>query len=455
MRTSTNTPPATRPQKSGTFKGDLPLKLFALAFGGFLGLALLKFPNPAVVEHLIAAPTNGWEWALMAWPVRFAYPLMGVLVLVGLALLRWPAQVSKLSALLPMAWLLWVGLSASQTIDAKVTGITLVHFGLCVACFYVGLLVVGRLRQPGWFFLGLIGAFLVVLATGWEQHFGGLQATRTNYWLYIYPTLKEPPSPELLKRMQSERIFSTLFYANSLAGALLLLTPFVLGLIADAKARFTGGARWLLGAVVGVGAAGCLVWSGSKSGWLLALGLAVVVLLRLPVQRRLKIVIVSLLLVAGVAGFAVRYLGFFQRGAPSVIERFNYWKAAAQNVAAHPVLGSGPGTFATVYKRLKPPEAEMARLVHNDYLQQASDSGCVAGVLFLATVSWVLVGTRRVWREDDWTTFGVWLGLAGFASQAVVEFGFYVPATGWCWFGFAGWLVAKTGLGFDNRKLLA
>jgi O-antigen ligase len=211
----------------------------------------------------------------------------------------------------------------------------------------------------------------------------------------------------------------------------------------------------LLGTIVGVGAAGCLVWSGSKAGWLLALGLAVVVLLRLPVQKRLKVAIVSLLLVAGVAGFAVRYLGFFKRGAPSVVERFNYWDAAAQNVAAHPVLGSGPGTFAIVYKRLKPPEAEMARLVHNDYLQQASDSGCMAGALFLATVGWVLVGTRKVWREGDWATFGVWLGLAGFAAQAVVEFGFYVPATGWCWFGLAGWLVVRAGLGFDNRKSLA
>ena len=35
--------------------------------------------NPAVVEHLIIAPTNGWEWAMTAWPARFAYPLLGLL----------------------------------------------------------------------------------------------------------------------------------------------------------------------------------------------------------------------------------------------------------------------------------------------------------------------------------------------------------------------------------------
>src|SRR5882762_1230035 len=121
-----------------------PLKLFALAFGGLLGLALLKFPNPAVVEHLIEAPTNGWEVALSGWPVRFAYPLFAVLILAGLALMRWPVSVPKLPTLLPVAWLLWVALSAGQTIDPKISRLVLVHFSLCVACFYLGLLIAGR-----------------------------------------------------------------------------------------------------------------------------------------------------------------------------------------------------------------------------------------------------------------------------------------------------------------------
>jgi O-antigen ligase len=432
-----------------------PLRIFALAFGGLLGLALLKFPNPAVVEHLIEAPTNAWEFALSGWPVRYAYPLFAILVLAGLALMRWVKTVPKLLALLPLAWLLWVILSAGQTIDPKVTRLTLVHFILCTTCFYLGLLIVGRLKGVGWFFGGVAGAFMLVLMTGFEQHFGGLEASRQNYWMYIYPTLKTPPPPELLKRMQSTRIFSTLFYANSLAGALLLITPLVLGLIADARARFTIGARWLLGAGVGVGAAGCLFWSGSKGGWLIALAMGVLVLLRLPVPRRVKVMVVSALLVAGVAGFTIRYLGFFQRGAPSVVQRFNYWNAALKNVAAHPWFGSGPGTFATVYARVKAPEAEMAKLTHNDYLQQASDSGLLAGILFIFMIGWVLIATRKVWQSGDWLTFGVWLGLAGFAIQSTVEFGLYVPATGWCWFGMAGWLTARnaaSGLTFDNPK---
>lgn len=453
MRTSSTKPTPARPPEGGTPDGGWPLKIFALAFGGFLGLSLLKFPNPPVVEHLITAPTNGWEWALMGWPVRFAYPLVTCLVLTGLALVRWPGHVSKLPALFPLAWFGWLLLSANGSIDPKISGLTLTHFGVGLVCFYIGLLVVGRLLRPGWLLGGLVASLLVVIAVGWEQHFGGLEASRKSFWLYVYPTLTEAPPPELLKRMEGGRIFSTLFYANSLAGALLLLTPVVLGLIADARRRFTLGARWLLGGGVATGAAACLVWSKSKGGWLLALGMAVVVLLRLPVRRQLKVGIVVLLLAAGVAGFVVRYSAFFKRGAPSVVERFNYWNAATKNIAAHPVLGSGPGTFGTVYKRVKPPEAEMARLAHNDYLQQASDSGVLAGGLFLASIGWVLSRTRGVWKEADWMRFGVWLGLAGFAAQSFVEFGFYVPATCWVWFGLAGWLVARTGLGFDKGKL--
>ena len=155
----------------------------------------------------------------------------------------------------------------------------------------------------------------------------------------------------------------------------------------------------------------------------------------------------------GLAGFAWKYQSYFAGGARSANARFDYWKVALDTALNRPVLGSGPGTFATVYKRVKPPEAEMARLTHNDYLQQASDSGLVAGLLFLGIVVWVSVRTRWVWSGGGWGKFGVWLGLVGFAAQGGVEFGFYVPATAWCWFALAGWLVAHSGKKLKTEML--
>ena len=76
-------------------------------------------------------------------------------------------------------------------------------------------------------------------------------------------------------------------------------------------------------------------------------------------------------------GFFWRYSAFFQKGATSVGARFDYWQAALQTAKDKPLFGTGPGTFAIAYEKIKRPESEMARLVHNDYLEQASDSGVV------------------------------------------------------------------------------
>ena len=54
-----------------------------------------------------------------------------------------------------------------------------------------------------------------------------------------------------------------------------------------------------------------------------------------------------------------------------------YWEAAWQTFREHPMLGTGPGTFSVPYAKIKPPEAEMARLTHNDFLEQACDSGII------------------------------------------------------------------------------
>ena len=106
----------------------------------------------------------------------------------------------------------------------ELTRPTLKHFAACVVCFYLGYFCLSRVRRVGLFWVGLVCGLLVVVAVGWEQQFGGLKETRRYFFLYIYPHLKEV-SPEYLKKMSSDRIFSTLFYPNTLAGGLLLLLP--------------------------------------------------------------------------------------------------------------------------------------------------------------------------------------------------------------------------------------
>ena len=150
----------------------------------------------------------------------------------------------------------------------------------------------------------------------------------------------------------------------------------------------------------------------------------------------------AILLVAGLAGFLVKYRNYFTGGATSVVARFDYWKAAGQIIKDKPVLGSGPGTFGVVYKRLKNPESEMSKLAHNDYLQQGSDAGLVALLTYAALIAGSLGALFRKCREDS-LEFGAWLGLLGIAVQGLVEFGLFIPALAWPQFLLMGWLWGR------------
>ncbi len=198
--------------------------------------------------------------------------------------------------------------------------------------------------------------------------------------------------------------------------------------------------------------------------------LGLVAQLRLKFKPIYKAGLVMAVLVLGLSAFFWKYSGFFMRGATSVSARFDYWRAAAQTVRERPVFGTGPGTFAIAYQRLKRPESEMSRMVHNDYLEQASDSGVMGCVLYTVFIVGALVwsfprlecgagpvrekgGRRRIDYEDDdedekdcmrrgWVVFTIWLGVLGWSLQGLFEFGLYIPVLAWTAFVFMGWLLA-------------
>jgi O-antigen ligase len=178
--------------------------------------------------------------------------------------------------------------------------------------------------------------------------------------------------------------------------------------------------------------------------------LVLVALLHLDFPMRWKVAVICLVAIGGLAGFGVKYASFFRKGATSVSARFDYWQAAVTTVRANPVFGTGPGTFAIPYQRIKRPESEMSRMVHNDYLQQASDSGVMGFAAYLALAMGWLVWTKTQLRmASDPLRFAVWLGLLGWLLQGLMEFGLYIPALAWTAFALMGWLLA-TGNRFDN-----
>ena len=181
------------------------------------------------------------------------------------------------------------------------------------------------------------------------------------------------------------------------------------------------------------------------------LSLGLITLLHLPFPRKFKLVLVSVLLVAGLTGFFWKHASFFQKGATSVGARFDYWEAALRIATAHPVFGTGPGTFGTSYAQIKRPESEPSRLSHNDYLQQAADSGWFGCLVFSVFIVGCLrasyPGLNADGSKEISLRYAVWLGVLGWALQSLMEFGFYIPALAWPAVTLLGWLVAQPARG--------
>jgi hypothetical protein len=422
-----------------------------------LALALVKFGNPVVLNSLIQEPADLAGWIYQPWPLGYGqalWLLIGVVsVLVGrkgrLGLPRWLTVAA-------MAWLGWQAAATWASIDPGLSSRVLIHYGSVVGSFLLGAFVLsGRIggsstfgpasvhghdasRDLGasasavagvdrWFWLALIAGFAWVLWMGFDQHYGGLEATRSlvreqGGW----ETLPE----DYLRRLESNRVFSTLFYANTLAGVVLLLLPALIvaswELWPERMRLFRAVSTGLL-AYAGVA---CLVWSGSKAGWLIGVVMAGLIGLELVRNTRLKIWVIILALVIGVVGFGVRFEDYLRKGATSAVARLEYWRIAGLVILDNPIAGTGPGTFAKEHQKRKRQGAEMTRLVHNDYLQQGSDSGLVGFGLFVA---WLGGGMVRAYRYRNCSRlhFAIWIGLVGWVIQEFFEFGMFIPGIAW------------------------
>jgi O-antigen ligase len=425
-------------------------RAFAGCFGLLLGIGLLKFGNPVILGHLVELPRSLIEWRVFAWPHwigQIALAAVAVLGLFAYATRRhapsigWPAVVLGF-------WLAWQLLAGIQSIDPPVTRVVLFHFASCAVCFLLGMLALGRIADPRVFWLCLMMGFVGILATAFEQRMGGLEATRK---MILHGDRAAELPPEYLARIRSNRVFSTLVYPNALAGALLLLLPVACVLAGRLGLRRGVVASRLLGGGTLVAGLMVLVWSGSKAGWLLAMAIGVFLVFQSPVPKAAKVALAAILVVSGLTAFGFVFAEKLRRGPTSLAARFDYWAAAFHGFKERPFLGNGPGAFKRVYARVKRPESEMAQLAHNDYLQQATDSGVVGSLTYATFVAGSLghLYRQRAARRDPLQR-AIWLGLAGWFTQGLVEFGLYIPATAWCAFALLGWLLgidlpAQTG----------
>ncbi len=363
-------------------ESSFPPWAFPLTAGLFLFITIIKLGDPVILES--APPTNATEVFFDSWPLRWGYWLSIPVILAGFLAIPWNRLKFRWFLALPALWLGWEFIASAVTIDATLTSQTMGHFMACVTLFYLAYFALqgSSVTWPIW--TGIALALCWVIRAGMEQHFGGLEATREMINSHKLPDIPQETlnNPEFMKRIARNRIFSTFVYANALAGGLVLMLPLALVFMwrLTAKVRIVG--RIALATILGGTGLACLYWSGSKAGWLVALTVGLVALAHSAMPLKWKRGLICGLLIFGLAGFALKYAGFFQTEHNSVGARFAYWRAAILVVKAHPWLGTGPGTFQIPYRQLKRLDDESTKLCHNDYLEQGTDSGILGFFLY-------------------------------------------------------------------------
>jgi O-antigen ligase len=349
---------------------------------------------------------------------------------------------------LPLVWLGWEVIASAATIAPKLTVPTLEHFAACVGFFYLGLFALRGVRNPWPIWAGLALALAWTMHSALEQHFGGLAETMREVQsgeIKVSPELLQNPAYWL--RVVSDRVFGTFMYPNALAAGILLLLPFTLVFIWQVVPKLRALVRAVFVAIVGVCGVACLYWSGSKAAWLFMVCVGVIGLYRANLPALWKRVLVYILILVGAAGFVFKYVDSASRGKRSMEARVVYWQAALKITRQHPFLGTGPGTFGEAFRPIRPEGAEPAKLAHNDYLEQASDSGVFGFLAFTAMILGLLFYLYRYRFPENGSfsamNFAVWLGLLGLFLHSTMEFNLYYPAFGWPAFFLLGWLCGQ------------
>jgi hypothetical protein len=453
-------------------------EIYSFAFGLFLGLCIWKFGNPVILDEKISSPNSFSDFWNFSWPTHWANWIFLPLAIVGAILAfaknpRWPR--SKWLWLLPLFWFGWQIFSATQTVDANLTATTLWQFFGCVASYFLGAFLFGSPRAQNFLLIGILAAFAFCLVKAIDQRLfefpesrqlliEGERTSWTNISPEMFSEMKRDnviivtngatvANPAILLKFAKARVNGTLVYPNALGGIILLLFPVSLVLAFNSTSKMKPAIRFAAIALTLFLGVAAFFWSGSKLGWLIAIAIGGLCLFRLRWPLKLKIAAVAIVAILGLGIFAIRFHDYFSAGATSVGARFDYWRAAIQTTRTHPLLGTGPGTFQRPYAQLKSPESEMARLTHNDFLEQFSDSGIAGGIFYAAWIFFALATIgRHVWRSENQIAFAIFAGLLGWFIQGFGEFSLYIPALAWTAFVFLGCALAWSANQFDKKS---
>lgn len=395
-------------------------KAAQIVFGILLFLLPLKFSVMAATPEVPGNFPVGWlAVTITAWPVTVfgVFSALGLLLAAGAyppARPDWKNPAFLCAALwggaVPLAGLF--GVAGARTFDFAV--LTLTHLSAIAAMVWTGYLVISGEPEKRRRWIVLIAcAALLQAALGLDQYFVGLEETRKALAEEIAKGLTV--NPDILTKMNDDRVFTTFTSSGMLAGFLLLTFPVALLQVWRwcARVEQTRAARAIFITVTaGVFLTVIAMTKSRAAGFALIVG-AVVAAFALPWKRRWKIT-VAVLAVAAIATSAY-YIQTRGRKFYSMQYRVDYLRTSAILLATHP-WGAGWGEFFHRHMEYKlRVDKEAAHDPHNLLMVFASQCGVPGLLAILAALAFpaAALARRIVRRAEGWESAA--MILAGFA----------------------------------------
>jgi O-antigen ligase len=345
-------------------------------------------------------------------------------------------------------------LAARSSRDAASTNEALLKFTWLLLIFFLTQELYSFAPDKAW---GTLGAAVLIYASllGLFAALQFFSAPGMIYWVV--------PSPNVS--------FGPYVNRDHFAGLFEMLTPIAAAYYIARARKSPLALLWAAGLLFAVAS---LLLTGSRGGFLALLAevaiLLTVIYLRTGERRRSAIFI-------GAAALLLVTVGFLEFVTPdrlpsrlATLARFNEASVNGKRptvardtlriFAAHPIIGSGLGTFEAVYPQYQSfvsedtwPEA------HNDYVQILAESGLLGGILVLVALGlfvyqafWIK-GRSQLADVAEWLQVGAAVGCCGLLVHSLVDFNLHIPANA-AWFAACA-ALATIGPGRGSKTATA
>jgi len=251
-----------------------------------------------------------------------------------------------------------------------------------------------------------------------------------------------------------ERLSSTFGSPDHFAGYLEMVAALTLGYL------FTGvgvEGRMLLSSLLVLFLA-ALILTLSRGGWIgLGAGLFFMIGVLLTQERfgkyrwsaavGLGALVLMLILLSSTP--AVERVLTLRQGETALGGRLTAWQGVLAMIADHPILGTGPGTFADAFTRYQPPGLDRHfTMAHNDYLHFIAETGLpMAWVMAWILTAVYRTGIKRMRHPSRLvrgTTLGALAGITAMVVHSAGDFNLHIPANAFLFAVLGGLVCSRT-----------